>query len=254
MARGNDNNSDGTLESESAKVKINKENLREALFLFSYLKPYRSKFILALIFIALSAFSTSIFPFLIGKMIDAAVPGTSQSMAGSTSAIPQNFGFSIKEINWSLNTIVGLIFLQLTIQMLFSFMRVYLLTEVGEKSLADMRRDVYKKLLSMPMSFFTEKRVGELSSRISSDLSQIQDAISFTLAEFLRGIFTLIIGLVFIFLISAKLALVMLAVVPVIAILAVVFGKRIRHMARKAQINLQKAERLCRKRSREYPL
>ncbi|MBA2422620.1 MAG: ATP-binding cassette domain-containing protein [Chitinophagales bacterium] len=238
MARGNDNNSNGSLKSESAKVKINRESLHEALFLFSYLKPYRGKFILALIFIALSAFSTSIFPFLIGKMIDAAVPGTSQSLPGSTSAISQNFGFSIKEINWGLNTIVGLIFLQLTIQMLFSFMRVYLLTEVGEKSLADMRGDVYKKLLSMPMSFFTEKRVGELSSRISSDLSQIQDAISFTLAEFLRGIFTLIIGLVFIFLISAKLALVMLAVVPVIAILAVVFGKRIRRMARKAQDQL----------------
>ncbi len=122
MARGNDNNSNGSLKSESPKVKINKENLREALFLFTYLKPYRGKFILALIFIALSAFSTSIFPFLIGKMIDAAVPSVSESLPGSTSAISQNFGFSIKEINWSLNTIVGLIFLQLTVQMLFSFM------------------------------------------------------------------------------------------------------------------------------------
>ncbi len=75
MARGNNNNSNGILKSESPKVKINKESLREALFLFSYLKPYRGKFVLALIFIALSAFSTSIFPFLIGKMIDAAVPG-----------------------------------------------------------------------------------------------------------------------------------------------------------------------------------
>src|SRR3984885_13509345 len=90
----------------------------------------------------------------------------------------------------------------------------------------------------MPMSYFTEKRVGELSNRISSDLSQIQDAISFTLAEFLRGVFTLVIGLFFIFWIKAKLALVMLAVVPVIAILAVLFGKRIRKMARKAQDQL----------------
>ena len=77
-----------------------------------------------------------------------------------------------------------LIFAQLGIQTIFSFMRVYLLTEVGEKSLADMRKDVYSKLLTMPMSFFTEKRVGELSNRISADLSQIQDAVSFTLAEF----------------------------------------------------------------------
>ncbi|MBA3648673.1 MAG: ATP-binding cassette domain-containing protein [Chitinophagales bacterium] len=221
---------------ESSKVKITRENLKEALILFKYLKPYKWKFILGLVFIAFSAFSTSIFPFLIGKMIDAASPGSS-SLSANTSVI-QSFGFNIQQISWSLNTIIFLIFIQLSVQMIFSFMRVYLLTEVGEKSLADMRRDVYKKLLSMPMSFFTEKRVGELSSRISSDLSQIQDALSFTLAEFLRGIFTLLIGLLFIFLISTKLALVMLSVVPVIAILAVFFGKRIRKMSKRAQDQL----------------
>jgi ABC-type multidrug transport system fused ATPase/permease subunit len=126
----------------------------------------------------------------------------------------------------------------LGVQITFSFMRVYLLAEAGEKSLADMRRDVYTKLISMPMSFFSEKRVGELSNRISSDLSNIQDAISYTLAEFLRGIFTLTIGLIFIFWISTKLALIMLSVVPIIAILAVLFGKRIRKMSKRAQDQL----------------
>jgi ABC-type multidrug transport system fused ATPase/permease subunit len=90
----------------------------------------------------------------------------------------------------------------------------------------------------MPMSFYSEQRVGELSNRISADLSQIQDAISFTLAEFLRGIFTLIIGLSFIFWISAELALVMLSVVPLIAVVAVFFGMRIRKMSRRAQDQL----------------
>src|SRR5205809_967280 len=106
--------------------------------------------------------------------------------------------------------------------MFYSYMSLFMLTSAGERSLADMRKDVYSKLLTMPMSFFTEKRVGELSNRISSDLSQIQDAISFTLAEFLRGIFTLIIGLVFIICICTKLALVMLAVVHAIAVVAVI--------------------------------
>jgi len=236
MARGN-NNSNGKQQVDRPKAKVNKENLREALVLFSYLKPYRNKFILSLVFIALSAFTTSLFPLFLGKMIDAASPGaTNGLMSGPGSNVLK--GFSLKNIHWTLNTTLLLIFIQLTVQTIFSYMRVYLLTEVGEKSLADMRKDVYSKLLSMPMSFFTEKRVGELSNRISSDLSQIQDAISFTLAEFLRGIFTLIIGLVFIFLISPKLALVMLSVVPVVAILAVVFGKSIRKRARKAQDQL----------------
>lgn len=216
---------------------MNKENLKQALVLFTYLKPYRTKFIFGLVFIALSAFTTSLFPLFLGKMIDAAAPGTEMpgmgGMADSTIG-----GFSLKSIQWSLNTTLMLIFIQLALQTIFSFMRVYLLTEAGEKSLADMRRDVYAKLICMPMSFFSEKRVGELSNRISSDLSQIQDAISFTLAEFLRGIFTLTIGLIFIFWISAKLAFIMLAVVPVIAILAVLFGKRIRKMAKRAQDQL----------------
>ena len=237
MARGRGNfNSNGKQKDEGVKVKITKESLKEALVLFTYLKPYKTKFILSMLFIALSAFTTSLFPFFLGKMIDAAAPGSSAGMMGGAPSMIEGLG--LKDVKWTLNFTLVLIFVQLGFQTIFSFMRVYLLTEVGEKSLADMRKDVYSKLLSMPMSYFTEKRVGELSNRISSDLSQIQDAISFTLAEFLRGIFTLVIGLGFIFWISTKLALVMLAVVPVIAVLAVVFGMRIRKMARKAQDQL----------------
>jgi ABC-type multidrug transport system fused ATPase/permease subunit len=236
MARRGRYNSNGNLGEEAPKIPMNKENLKQALVLFSYLKPYKGKFILGLVFIALSAFTTSLFPLFLGKMIDAAAPGT--DIPGMGAMAESAGGFSLKNVKWSLNFTLMLIFIQLALQTIFSFMRVYLLTEVGEKSLADMRRDVYTKLISMPMAFFSEKRVGELSNRIASDLSQIQDAISFTLAEFLRGIFTLTIGLIFIFWISSKLALIMLAVVPVIAILAVVFGMRIRKMAKRAQDQL----------------
>lgn len=236
MANSRRNRSNGS-EAEPAKVKISKERLQEAMSLFTYLKPYRGKFILGLVFIALSALSTSLFPFLLGKMIDAVSPGAAINPAGSTLG-NTSFGTELRNLRLSLNTILLLIFVQLSLQAVFSFMRVYLLTEVGERSLADMRKDVYSRLLSMPMQFFADKRVGELSNRLSSDLSQIQDAISFTLAEFLRGIFTLTIGLLFIFWISPRLSLLMLAVVPVIAVLAVVFGMRIRKMARRTQDQL----------------
>lgn len=231
-------NSNGNLKKEPEKVKITKETLKEALILFKYLKPYKSKFILSLIFIALSAFSTMIFPFLLGKMIDAALPGSAIKLPQAGMASSSGFGLNLNTAAWSLNFILFLLFVQLLFQTIFSFMRIYLLTEVGEKSLADMRKDLYGKLISQPMSFFSEQRVGDLSNRMSSDLSQIQDAISFTLAEFLRGVFTLLIGLSFIFFISTELALVMLSVVPLIAVVAVVFGMRIRKMARVAQDQL----------------
>src|SRR5664279_5319250 len=149
-------NMNGAQKEEKPKVKISKESLKEALILFTYLKPYRAKFILSLVFIALSAFTTSLFPLFLGKMIDAASPGSSLPGIANNGAV--SIGVSLKNIHWSLNTTLLLIFIQLGIQTIFSFMRVYLLTEVGEKSLADMRRDVYSKLLSMPMSFFSEKR------------------------------------------------------------------------------------------------
>src|SRR5690606_16858075 len=83
----------------------------------------------------------------------------------------------------------------LTLQMVFSFMRIYLFTSVGENAVADMRKDIYKRMIMMPMDFFTQRRVGELSSRISADVTQIQDAVSVMLAELLRGVLTLLIGL-----------------------------------------------------------
>ena len=221
-------------EPKSPKAKISKENLREALDLLKYLRPHRGKFILGMFFIALTAISTSLFPLFLGKMIDAASPGAGlTNFSGGT-----RFGGWLKNIHLSLNMALLLIFCQLSLQTLFSFMRVYLLTAVGERSLADMRRDVFAKLLSMPMSFFAEKRVGELSNRISSDLSAIQDAISFTFAEFLRGVFLLVICVLGIFWISPRLALVMLSVVPLLGIVSVVFGKRIRKMSRKTQDQL----------------
>jgi ABC-type multidrug transport system fused ATPase/permease subunit len=238
MARGRYNNGKGS-EEELPKVKITKETLKETLVLFTYLRPYKVKFIMGLIFIVLSALSTMVYPFLLGALIDVASGAhISSTMSGAMEKISLYLGMDVDTLKWSLNTIVLLIFVQLSFQIVFSFMRIYLLTEVGEKALADMRRDVFSKLLKMPMSFFSEKRVGELNSRITSDLAQIQDTITFTLAEFLRGIFTLLSGLILIFIISTKLALVMLSIVPVVAILAVVFGMRIRKMSRQAQDQL----------------
>lgn len=218
------------------RAALNVSNLKQAYYLLKYLSPYRWKFLLALLCIMLSALSTSLFPFLLGKMIDAVVPGAAASMPGG--AVTDSLGNWIRTARWGINTILLLVFAQLSLQTFFSFGRIYLLTEVGEKVVAQLRGDVFARLLRMPMSFFAERRVGELTSRIAADLSLIQDSVSFTLAELLRGLFTLIIGLVFIFLISTKLALVMLSVVPLVAVLAVVFGMRIRKMARKVQDQL----------------
>jgi ABC-type multidrug transport system fused ATPase/permease subunit len=211
------------------KAKLNKQSFADLLFIFRFLKPYNKYFIGGLVFISLSAFSTMAFPFLMGKMIDA-VGG--QALPASK-GIDLFKSFTFKDKQWPLNTVLLLIFVQLTIQTLFSFMRVYLLTKSGTGATADLRKSLYSKLISLPMSFFSSQRVGDLSSRISADTGQIQDTVSFVFAEFLRGILTLLIGLSFIFFISWKLALIMLSIVPLIAVSAVIFGSKIRKMSRK---------------------
>ncbi|AXY75880.1 ATP-binding cassette domain-containing protein [Paraflavitalea soli] len=200
------------------KAKLTMANLRETLLIFSYVRPYLGKFITGLVFITLSSLTTMSFPYLLKQLIDTA--NGAKSPFGTSGAI------------------VGWMFAILTVQMLFSFMRIYLFTSVGENAVADMRRDIYRKMITMPMDFFAQRRVGELSSRISADLSQIQEAVTSLLAEVLRGILTLIIGIGLILYISPLLTGVMLSVIPVIIIIAIVFGKFIRRFSRQTQDQL----------------
>lgn len=220
MARPN-HNSNGNTEEELPKVKISKESLKEGMLIFRYIKPYRGKFIGGLIFIALSSATTLTFPFFLKKLIDSA------------------HGIGFTETFKASPGIIALMMMGLlTVQMFISFMRVYLFTAVGENALADMRKDIYKKMIMMPMDFFAQRRVGELSSRISSDVSQIQDTVTLVIAELLRGVLTLIIGMVLIFFISPRLTLLMLSVIPVVVIIAVIFSKRIRKVSKNAQDKL----------------
>ncbi len=112
---------------------------------------------------------------------------------------------------------------------------------VSERSLADLRKSVYQKIIWLPLSFFDNRRVGELMSRITSDVSTLSDMFSFTLAELLRQFLTLILGTVVIFFLAPKLTGFMLLTFPVLVILALVFGKYIRKLSRKTQDKLAEA-------------
>jgi ABC-type multidrug transport system fused ATPase/permease subunit len=202
------------------KVRLSRSSLNEGLLIFRYVRPYRRTFITGLVFISLSSATTMAFPYLLKKLIDSAGPlGKDMSMPGPGSIALVMIGV-------------------LSIQMIFSFMRVYLFTYVGEHAVADMRRDIYERIILMPMEFFGQRRVGELSNRISADVTQIQDTVTTVLAEILRGFLTLIIGLGLILFISPRLTLMMLSVIPFIVVFAIFFSRRIRKLARQGQDQL----------------
>ncbi|HEX3385495.1 MAG TPA: ABC transporter transmembrane domain-containing protein, partial [Mucilaginibacter sp.] len=118
------------------------------------------------------------------------------------------------------------------------FFRILWFVQVAERSLADIRRDTYFKLITLPMNFFSNRRVGELNSRISADLSQIQDTLTTTLAEMIRQLVLLVGGIAFLAIISIKLTLSLLAVLPLLIVIAIFFGRFIRKISRKAQDQL----------------
>ena len=216
----------GNEDADVPKVKITKESLREGLSLFGYLKPYKGTFTLGLLAIACSALTTMAFPYLLKELIESAAPSGNP---GKPLSALQKLGPS---------TIAWIMIGVLTLQMLFSFGRIVLFTRVGEWAISDLRKDVYSRLLRVPVEFFARRRVGELSSRIFSDVAQVQDSITSLLAELLRGILTLLIGIGLLLYLSPVLTGLMLLVVPVIVVIALVFGKVIRKTSREAQDRL----------------
>lgn len=212
--------SNGKQPEELPKVKITRETLKEFNTLFSFVKPYRAYFAAGLIFLFLSSLATMAFPYITGNLLDSAISGTSTGFLG--------------DINSIALALMGI----LVIQAFLSFFRIKLFAIVGEKSLADMRKAVYERIIRLPMNFFANRRVGELSSRITADLSQIQDTVTTVLAEFLRQLSTLIVGVILIIGISGKLTLIMISVFPLLIIAAVWFGKKVRKLAREAQDQL----------------
>ena len=214
-------NSGHTPSEDLPKPKLTKTTLKKAGKLLAYLKPYRGKFIIGMVFLFLSSLTALTFPALLGAMIDAAQD-------------KQSYDWLPADIR----TIGAISFVILFVQSLVSFFRIRLFVEVAEKSLADIRRDSYHNLITLPIDFFSNRRVGELNSRLSADLSQIQDTMTTTFAEIIRQIILLTGGVSLLFVVSGKLTLLNLSILPVLVVVAVVFGRFIRKLSRQAQDKL----------------
>ncbi|MEP7269523.1 MAG: ABC transporter transmembrane domain-containing protein [Saprospiraceae bacterium] len=203
---------------EPLKPKMNWERLKASLYIFKYIAPYKWQFIGGMILLGLSSLLFMALLPLGGKMLDIAT-GKSAMNITLTQA-----GFLLIAI--------------LVVQGAISFFRVMLFAIVSEKGTADLRKELYHNLISFPFSFYEKSRVGEISSRLASDVDQLYSAFSITLAEFIRQ-FILLIGCILYLLISnPNLSMVMLAIFPVIVFGAMFFGRFIRRESKKRQEHL----------------
>jgi len=199
---------------EVPKKKISLEGMKKLFQLYRYLKPYKVEYGLGLLFLLASSLASLVFPRFIGELVDYG-----------------NQGRLAAEINR-----IALILIAVLIgQSIFSYLRIVLFVRVTEKTLSDLRQAAYNHIIRLPMSFFQHRRVGELNSRISSDITLLQDALTTTLAEFLRQLIIIIGGVSLMLVTSFKLTLFMLSILPVIMILVVLFGRYIRKLSKQAQ-------------------
>ena len=200
-------------ENDLPKSKITLSALQKAKLIFQFSGKHLWKFYIGLFFLLLTGGTALAFPKLMGLLVDC-VNNKDTAQA-----------------NFIALSLLGILFLQ----SIFSFFRLSLFVNFTENTLANLRMALYSNLVKLPMSFFSQKRVGELNSRISSDITQIQDTLTSTIAEFLRQFILIIGGIALLATESFKLTLLMLSVVPLVAVAAVIFGRFIRSYSKKVQ-------------------
>jgi ABC-type multidrug transport system fused ATPase/permease subunit len=200
-------------------TRLTKERIRAAIGIFRFIRPYLGSFIVGLLLLVLSSLTFMVFP------------GAAGEMANTANGEPRFENVTIEQF--------GILFLVLlVVQGVFSYFRTILFAKVSEKGMADVRKAVYRQLITQDIPYFESKRVGELTSRITTDVEQLQNAFSITLAEFIRQLVVLTSGIAIIAWLTPRLSLVMLLTFPVVVIVAFVFGRYIRKISRKRQDSL----------------
>ena len=196
------------------KKKISLKSLKQTFRLYSFVKPYRIQFFTGMFFLLITSASALAFPKLLGNLVQY---GSSAEM--------------ISKLNNTIYMLIGVVL----IQAVFTFFRTQMFVNVTEKTLASLREHTFRHLIKLPISFFQNRRVGELTSRISADISLLQETLTSTLASLLRQLIGITGGIVLLMYISYQLTLFMLAILPLVVFSTVAFGRFIRRYSKKVQ-------------------
>ena len=193
---------------------------KDLLRLLAYTGPYRARLSIALLSLIVAGALGLAFPQVVRLLINAAFVER-----------------DLAKLNRLALMLVGVFATQAG----FSFLRTYLLSYTGERIVADVRTQVYNHLTSLPVSFFANRRVGELTSRLASDVSVVQTVTTGSITELLRSSLLLIGGVTIIFITNFRLSLLMLAIVPIVIVSAHLYGRYVRKLSTKVQDRLAEA-------------
>lgn len=194
-------------------TRISKESAKKALGIYRYIEPYKYRFFLGMFFLVLSSVSS----------------------LGLFNSMGDLVGAQMDNLKTDVNKIVGIMAIIMAIQAVSSFFRINLFGYVTENAVANLRRDVYSRLIKLPIPFFSDRRVGELNSRVSSDISTVKDTMTSIIAEFIREVITIVGSVIILSMISWQLVGFIAALIPVMALFGVTFGRKIRKLSKEGQ-------------------
>jgi ATP-binding cassette, subfamily B, bacterial MsbA len=185
--------------------------------LFGFLKPYKGRMALAILALLCSSGLGLAFPLVIVRLLESVTQ-------------TQSYG--------ALNTLAGMLVGLFLLQAGFAFVQSYVLTYIGEHIVYDLRTSLYTHLQRLSLDFYAVRRVGEIVSRLSSDVTQMRTVLTANLTAMLSQLVTLVGALVIVLTLNTNLTLVILGVVPVLLLVAVVFGSRIQKVSTRVQDQL----------------
>jgi ATP-binding cassette subfamily B protein len=194
--------------------------LRPLLALAPYVARYRGQALAALVALIVASAATLVVPLAVRRMID--------------------FGFSPEGIAL-INSYFAVMIAVVAVLACASAARYYLVITLGERIVADLRRDVFNHLTSLSPSFFDTAHSGELVSRLTADTTQIKSAVGASVSIALRNLVLFVGASAMMVVTSPKLSGIVLAVIPLIVLPLVAFGRRVQKLSRGAQDTLAEA-------------
>jgi ATP-binding cassette subfamily B protein len=194
--------------------------LRPLLALAPYVARYRGRVTLAFISLTIAAITTLVVPLAVRRMID--------------------FGFTPEGIA-RINSYFSVMIAVVGVLALASASRFYLVMTIGERIVADLRRDVFAHLMSLSPAFFDSSRSGELISRLTADTTQIKSAVGASVSIALRNVMLFIGATAMMVVTSPRLSGLVLLAIPLIVLPLMAFGRWVRRLSRNAQDTLADA-------------
>jgi len=185
--------------------------------LFGYLRPYRGRMVFAVVTLILGSAVGLVFPWIMQNLVDTVL--SKGDLA-------------------ELNRITFLLIVVFLARSVLLYFQGYSLAYVGERVVVDLRDQTYAHLHRLSVRFFTDRRVGELVSRLSSDVTLVRSALTNNVATVLGQLLTFVGSLVLMLILNWRLTLFVLLLAPLVGISGAVFGRRLRGLSMAVQDQL----------------